>query len=366
MIRKSNNKVIIYLLLSFLFSLQSFIEEEPVELLFFYEAGCPHCARVERFLNERIKSNYKVEIKKYEVHKPENARLLSRFATLHNTEVHTPVVFIGDTLIKGDERRSFRAIEEAVREALRAYSPSPLSLLKDQEDIRKKVSIMAVVSAAIVDSINPCACAVLVILLGAILVTRKSRRYMIKAGLAFTCSTLISYLLMGVGLFFTIRIAGIQEYIYIGVSILAILIGLGNMKDYLWPDKWFSMEVPHSWRPKIQKITSGVTSIPGAFGIGFLVSIFLLPCSSGPYIVVIGMLSGSSLRLSAIGLLLLYNFIFILPFIAITLAVGYGLTTTARVEKLRKEQLRKIHFVTGLIMLIIGLGLIMLVITGNI
>lgn len=364
--RRWEDRILFFIIFSFVFSLQGYAEKKPVELLFFYQSGCPHCARIDRFLNERIKPNYNVEIKKYEIHKSENARLLNRFAALYSTEVFTPSIIVGDTLIKGDERRSLRTIEESVRKALRANATSPLTLLKDQEEIKWKISISAVLSAAAVDAINPCACAVLILLLGTILVGKKSKSRVIKAGLAFTASTLISYLLMGLGLFFVISISGIQRYIYIGVSILAILIGLGNMKDYILPGKWFSMEVPQSWRPKLQEITSRVTSIPGAFGIGFLVSVFLLPCTSGPYVVVIGMLSESSSRFQAILMLLIYNLIFILPFIAITLGVGYGLTTTARIEKLRREKLRKIHLITGLIMFSIGVVLILLVITGNI
>jgi cytochrome c biogenesis protein CcdA/glutaredoxin len=354
------------IILSPIFSIQEYAEKKPVELLFFYESGCPHCARAERFLNERIKPNYHIDIKKYEIHKPENASLLIRFAELYNTEIYTPSVLIGDTLITGDERTSFKTIEESVRKALRIQAPSPLTLLKDKEGFKRKISISAVLSAATIDAINPCACAVLTLLLGTILLSKRSRSQVIKAGLAFTASTLISYLLMGLGLFFVISISGIQQYIYIAVSILAILIGLGNMKDYIWPEKWFSMEVPQSWRPGLQKITTSITSIPGAFGIGFLVSVFLLPCTSGPYLVVIGMLSESSTKIQAFWLLIIYNIIFILPFIAITLGVGYGLTTTARMEKLRKEKLGKIHLITGLIMLSIGVALILLVITGNI
>jgi len=364
--RKWNIGILFFIILLSIFPIRGYAENEPIELLFFYESGCPHCARIERFLNDRVKLNYNVEIKKYEIHQSENARILSRFAKLYNTEIFTPSVVVGDTLIKGDERKSLRVIEQSVRTALRENMPSPLTLLKHKDEFNRKISISAVLSAAIVDAINPCACAVLILLLGTILVGKKSKSQVIKAGLAFTASTLISYLLMGLGLFYVISIAGIQQYIYIGVSILAILIGIGNMKDYIWPEKWFHMEVPQSWRPKVQRITSRVTSVPGAFGIGFLVSIFLLPCTSGPYIVIIGMLSESSSKFMAIWMLIIYNLIFILPFIAITLGVGYGLTTTARIEKLRKKKLGKIHLITGIIMFLIGAGLILLVITDRI
>jgi len=364
--RKWNIGILFFIILLSFFPNRVNAENKPIELLFFYESGCPHCARIERFLNERVKLNYNVEIKKYEIHQSENARLLSRFAKLYKTEIFSPSVVVGDTLIKGDERKSMRIIEESVRKALRENILSPFIFLKDKDDFNRKISISAVLSAAIVDAVNPCACAVLILLLGTILVGKKSKSQVIKAGLAFTASTFISYILMGLGLFYAISIAGIQQYIYIGVSVLAILIGIGNVKEYIWPGKWFHMEVPQSWRPKVQKITSRVTSVPGAFGIGFLVSIFLLPCTSGPYVVIIGMLSKSSSRFMAIWMLIIYNIIFILPFIAITLGVGYGLTTTARIEKLRREKLGKIHLITGIIMLLIGAGLILLVITDRI
>jgi len=34
--------------------------------------------------------------------------------------------------------------------------------------------------------------------------------------------------------------------------------------------KWFVMEVPMSWRPKMKSLIKGVTSVPGAFFIGFV------------------------------------------------------------------------------------------------
>lgn len=357
---------VLSILVSSVTSLQAFAEADRVELLFFYEASCPHCARVERFLNERVRSIYPVEIKEFEVHRSSNARLLGRFAARYDTEVFIPTVVVGDTLIKGDERISLRNIEASVRKALRENAPSPMTLIKDQDDLQQTFNIPAILSAAAVDAINPCAFAVLTLLLGTILVGRRSKRHVIRAGLAFTASTLISYLLMGLGLFFVISISGIQHHIYAGVSILAILVGLGNIKEYVWPGKWFSMGVPRSWGNRVQEITHRVTSVPGAFAIGFLVSVLLLPCTSGPYVVVIGMLGESSTRLTAILLLLVYNIIFILPFIVITLAVGYGLTTTARLEKLRRKRLGTIHLLTGVIMLAIGTGLMLLLITGNI
>jgi len=366
MFTRSQRILILVLLISLSFFDLLSQESKQVSLFFFYETGCPHCARVDRFLRERIIAAYPVQIDSFEVHVPENARRLNRYASHFNVELKTPVVVIGDTLIKGDTRESFRDIEAAVRRAIRENQLSPVLILDKHSDIKNTVTIPAVIVAAAVDAVNPCAFAVLTLLLGTILVARKNRSQVIKAGIAFTISTYISYLLMGLGLFAVIRISGLERIIYIVVAILAILIGIVNIKDYFWYGKGFSLEMPEKWRPKVKNITSGVTSVAGAFGIGFIVSLFLLPCSSGPYIVIIGMLSNSATRVQSILLLILYNLVFILPFLLITFAVGYGLTTTARVERLRQEKLKKLHLATGIGMFIIGLGLVFIVVTGNV
>jgi cytochrome c biogenesis protein CcdA len=97
-----------------------------------------------------------------------------------------------------------------------------------------------------------------------------------------------------------------------------------------------------------------VTSVPGAFLTGFLVSLFLLPCTSGPYIVIIGLLGKTATRAGAMYWLLLYNAIFVLPMIAITSAVYFGITTADRAEAWRSRHLRVLHLIAGTIILLLG------------
>ena len=347
---------------------------QKVEMLFFYEEGCPHCGRIERFLQDRIEPNYPVEIHRYEIHDPENAQLFQRVAEAYDVSAETPAVFVGDSVFQKDTRSRLFVLERRVRELSRKGAPSPLKRLEEQKPEPKKtgqdsesmrgITLGAVIWAAAVDAINPCAFGVLTLLLGTILLGSNNRRRVIGAGLAFTASTYISYLLMGFGLLSAIHIAGVQHYIYVGVAILAILIGLWNMKDYFWYGRWFSIEVPQKWRPALKKITRGVTSVPGAFGIGFVTSLLLLPCTSGPYVVIIGMLGNTATRPEAVGLLILYNLIFVIPFVVITVAVGFGLTTPQKVEEWRKHSLEKLHLATGLVMVALGIVMIVLVSTG--
>jgi cytochrome c biogenesis protein CcdA len=125
------------------------------------------------------------------------------------------------------------------------------------------------------------------------------------------------------------------------------------MKDFFWYGKYFVMEVPLSWRPKMQAILKKVSSPLGAFGAGFVVSLFLVPCSSGPYVVILGLLAEKVDTTKTLALLFLYNLIFVLPMLVITLAMYFG-SRMGKLEKWRQHNLRILHLVAGAIMLFIG------------
>ncbi len=358
-------------LLSFflLFTSSGFADE--IEILYFYEAGCASCEKLEEFFEQHLEPNYPVVISKYEIHIPENANMMLNLAEAYNAkeiiEEGTPAIFVGDKAFQGFSQKVLNGIEEAVRAAISSEDSSALGEpAKEKESIRRRLTISAVIGASAVDAVNPCAFGVLTLLLSTMLIFSKSstRRHVINAGFAFTAATYICYLLMGFGLFTAIRFAGLQHYIYIGVSVLAIVVGLWNTKDFFWYERGINIEVPQSWRPRLKKITRGVTSVPSAFIIGCLVSVLLLPCTSGPYVVIIGMLSDTATKMQAVWLLLLYNFIFVLPFIIITLGVGFGLTSPARIEQMRQKWLKRLHLATGIFMLALGTTMVTLLILG--
>ncbi len=250
-----------------------------------------------------------------------------------------------------------KVLEAAVAKAVAERATSPL----DRLALREKLTLGAVVAGAALDSINPCDLAVLVLLLGTLLVVGK-RTKVIWAGLAFAAGVFVTYYLTG---FLLYSILGITvgtrsfraPFIY-AVSSLAILVGLWEMKDLLWYGRWFSIEVPESWKPSVKKITAKAISIPGAFVVGMVDALFLAPCTSGPYLVILTLLSQTTTRLQGALWLLLYNFIFILPMVAVAFLVHLGVTTTARAERWRQAKLGWLHFATGLVMVFLGVGMI--------
>lgn len=324
----------------------------------FYGQGCPHCANAIEYFNEK---NYSIEIVYHEVYSDAQERdLFFQMAQQQGEQIQgVPTFFINNKMYSGFSNDIAQQIEaEILNATVSGEIKSPIT------NNANSLTVMAVVLAAIVDAINPCAFAVLIILLSTILVSKNKRKAMF-AGFAFTLSIFISYYLMGIGIYSAINAAGFSHIFILIVGILAIILGLFNLKDYLWYGKWFVMEVPLSWRPRLKKIISGVTSVPGAFVTGFLVSLFLLPCTSGPYIVILGLLSDTASRSSALWYLLLYNFIFVLPMIIITLAVTYGFTTVDKAEAFRTKKLQVLHLISGIIILVLGLSIVFLSIFGK-
>lgn len=362
------------LALLFAWSPTALAAEGDLDVVFFHGQGCGHCAQSEALLEQLEEKYPKIVVHGYEVYFDEAGRdLMFEFGRAYDVDVSgVPMIFVGNAVIEGHKPD---LIVSTIERCLEIGCPSPLERVEaarppqtyteteepaedpEASEALKALTIPAVVTAAAVDAINPCAFAVLILLITAVLAGGDKRRATL-AGLAFTASIYISYFLMGLGLYSAIAASGLSRTFYIVIAVLAIILGLFNLKDYLWYGKWFVMEVPMSWRPKLKKLIGGVTSVPGAFLIGFLISLFLLPCTSGPYIVILGLLAKASTRAHAIPLLLLYNFIFVLPMLVITLAIAKGMTTAKKAEEWRQGKLRILHLIAGII--ILGLGVFML------
>jgi cytochrome c biogenesis protein CcdA len=215
---------------------------------------------------------------------------------------------------------------------------------------------VAVACGAAVDTLNPCKFAVLILLMASMLISGENKKAL-KAGLMFTLAIFLAHFLIGISIFqiishYTISFSGIFYKI---VGVIAVIIGLLNIKDYFWyGGGGFIMEVPQSWRPKMKGLIRGITTPWSAFLIGLLVSLFLLPCTSGPYAIIIGLLAVKTSVFKAFLYLLLYNLIYIIPMLAIILAMYYGLSPE-KAENWRKNKIRLLHLIAGLVMMALGI-----------
>jgi len=225
------------------------------------------------------------------------------------------------------------------------------------------VSFVEIISLALVDAINPCALAVMVMVLMSLLLNNPSdKRKALYGGLAFTLAVFILYFIYGLVIvqFFSHAIPAtgkISYYVFRGFGLLAIILGVLNIKDFLnYKPGSIATEMPLSFRPKMRNFVKKITSVKGAFIVGIIVTLFLLPCTMGPYIVASGDLSVLSF-LQSIPWLLLYNLIFILPMIAITFIIYLGLASTEQVSEWKDRKIKKIHLIAGIILILLGIAM---------
>ena len=328
-------------------------------MYFFYGQGCPHCAKVEAYFDKiNAYETYPLVAKEVYFNRT-NAALFTKTMQDNGVpaeEQGVPTLVAGDTVITGDTPIIERFV--AVADTYVASQDTSTSPPTEQtQQTKSSVSLWIIISASLVDAINPCAFAVLLILLSTVLAQKGNRKRVIASGLAFSLAVFASYLLMGLGVYTALASAGTTNTFTMIVGILAIVLGLFNLKDWLWYGKTPPLEVPMSWRPKMAGVIERVTSPAGAVVAGLLVSLFLLPCTSGPYIVVLGLLAENPMDLHLLWYLVLYNFVFILPMLAITFFVAYGLKVDT-LAMLREQHIDKLHLIAGL--LLIGIGVFVL------
>ena len=176
--------------------------------------------------------------------------------------------------------------------------------------------------------------------------------------MAYAAAVFIIHLLMGLG-FYKVLAVGTLPIIFTRViAAISIILGLLNLKDFFWyGGGGFVMETPRAWRPFVRKILRSVTNPIGAFLAGLAVSSIILPCTSGPYIVVLGMLSQRVDFARALVYLVIYNLVFILPLVALTILTYKGLEPE-RIEEIRGRNLKIIHLVAGLLLIAMGIVII--------
>ena len=219
-----------------------------------------------------------------------------------------------------------------------------------------------VIGSAAIDSINPCAIGVLLLMVSVVLGGRQSTGRLIILGSIYIFAIFVTYLLAGLGLLYSLtRIPlFITEYLSITVGSLVAIAGIIEIKDYFWYGKGFSLAIPVFFSKKIHNMAQNL-SIPGVIFLGAFVAGVELPCTGAPYIAIITLLS-LNFNLIAFLLLILYNIIFVLPLIIILALVAGGMQLHM-VKAWKQEARGTMRLAIGL--LLVGLGWLLILLANR-
>lgn len=335
---------------------------EGLTVYFFTGKGCPHCAKVEPFIAE-MEQKYPIHLSKFDIYTNRSCLpLLDEYSSSFGIalgERSIPAVFVSDTYLVGDSP-ILNGLEDAVKKSLNERPPTNQNLeVKNSENSDQKVtsvvsnlSIVTLTAAALVDAINPCSIAILVFLIGARVLISNQRKRALKVGLSFCLSIFIAYFLFGLGLLTVVQVSGFSGTFSMLVGLVALLSGIFYLKDVFWRGRGgFAMEVPRSLKPLLMKMLKGVTNPFGAFIMGFVVCLFEVPCTGGPYLFILGLMADSATRIQAIPLLLYYNFIFVLPLSIICLLLYSNFFSTSKMREWNEKNKRLLRLAGGFAMI---------------
>ena len=264
-----------------------------------------------------------------------------------------------------------KALEVNIKDHAIVFTPNGTYILNDEavrtrleelfhvQWIRKKAEISAftiLVSTlllALSDSVNPCTFAVFTaLLLIAFHSLNKKRATVI--GFSFIAAIFIGYYALGIGLLPLLTnilyIDKIVAIVGLFVSVFSILRGLKSR---------FKSPVPKSVKKFIdlQLRKSSIDPI-ASFIFGLVTTVCLLPCSGGPYIIGLGLLSTLK-PFQAYALLALYNVVFITPLILILMILLLFSKYSYKIKIFRSTKLSAMELLSGIILMAICLFILL-------
>lgn len=213
----------------------------------------------------------------------------------------------------------------------------------------------AVIVTGLVDSVNPCAFAVILLLIAFLFTLRQSRDRILKLGSIYILMIFIVYFAIGLGFLRAVSFSDNPHFVAVVGSGVLIALGALNLIEYFFPNIPIKLHMPALAHHKTNELIKKAT-VPATVAMGVLVGLCTFPCSGGIYVSIITLLNAKTTLAWGIIYLALYNTLFVLPLLLILLAVGNRTTAKTWASWERKHALQ-IRLWYGIIMIVMGMGM---------
>jgi cytochrome c biogenesis protein CcdA len=345
------------LLLGLLLSVNSIAADDfaPAKLIMFYSPSCHHCIQARQEVMPKIEAEFKdkVVFEYLDISQEENYRLLLGLlqADIAGTKFQVPLFYMGSKFLAAKDEL-YDNLRVFIAANLKSSSVIGLNTVDLVAHFKSFVPA-AVVFAGLGDGINPCAFTVIIFFISFLALQGYRKQQVAFIGLAFIFAVFLTYLGIGLGIFnFLYRFRGFWAVTYllnILIGILSIILGIFALYDFIEFRKTGSTEgmilqLPKPIKERIHQVVGffyrrsrqekQLDQKPGlsrlflsALGTGFLVSLLEAVCTGQVYLPTISfVLKSTSLKLEALGYLLLYNIMFIVPLLVIFILALLGAT----------------------------------------
>lgn len=243
---------------------------------------------------------------------------------------------------------------EALPQALASAGPLPIGLANLGQ------LLPAVIVTGLVDSVNPCAFAVILLLLAFLFTLRQSRGYILKLGFVYIGMIFLVYFAIGLGILQAVRFSDNPHFVARAGSWLLVGLGAINLIEYFFPNFPIKLHMPKIAGARTNALIKQAT-LPTTMTAGLLVGLCTFPCSGGIYVSIITLLNAKTTLAWGVSYLALYNILFVLPLVVILLVVSNRMAAKAW-ARWEREHALKIRLWYGVIMVALGAVMLLTVI----
>jgi cytochrome c biogenesis protein CcdA len=318
----------------------------PIWMAYFYQTGCPKCSRAEADIQYVRSRNLQLVVDQFNVY--DNAAMAQWLAErAGRKDLHTPALFIGKDALIGEEEITPQNLEALVKRyaaggAEKSWVAFDPAMAQNGLIAQfRALGLLTVIFAGLVDGLNPCAFATLVLLVSYLTFSGRKGREVLAVGGAFTLGVFLTYLGVGLGLYKVLDLLGgllttLSRWVYALTALFCAVLAVASFLDFLKARQGrleeMGLKLPTSLRQRVNAVVrSGQqarTFVVGAFVTGALVSLIELACTGQIYLpTIIFVTSIPELRVQAIGYLVLYNLLFILPLVVVFVLAYFGTTS---------------------------------------
>ncbi len=210
---------------------------------------------------------------------------------------------------------------------------------------------LMVLGAGLLDGINPCAFAVLLLFVAFLFTLQRSRADLLAFGFTYIGAIYLTYFGIGIGLLKVFQLGAPHLMAKIGAGLM-IALGLVNIKDFFWYGIGPSLTLPKVGGAARDRWMRKAT-LPATAVVGFLVGVCEFPCTGGIYVGILGLLSAQTSFWNGLAYLAIYNVMFVLPLVALLLVIG-NRRVIGQFSRWMATNKRQLRLGQGLVMIAIG------------
>jgi cytochrome c-type biogenesis protein len=218
-----------------------------------------------------------------------------------------------------------------------------------------QLTLPVVLSAGLINSLNPCAISLLLLYIALMYSMKKSRESILTFGAFYIGSLFTTYFLIGLGVMKAATFIMPGFFVKAG-AILAIFFGLMNIKEYFFPKLPFKIRIPLSVRHKAGEWAHKAT-IPAAIVLGAMIAVSTLPCSGAVYLATLSFIRAKETFANGVMYLFFYNLVFIIP-ITLIYAIATNRLVTEKMINWQEKNGRKMHLVLAAVMIAMGTAML--------